>query len=419
MGFHAAAVSAGSSPLGVGGGAGAGGPGLGWDSRRGGRGGRGAGEPDGPGRSRAGEVPLGDRPGGGGHPTGRGPSRGYGTGGAGGCRWGRRPAWEGCPAGGLGRSRPAGELGRSRCRGAGPVPSDGGWAGPALPGSWAGPALPGSWAGSARTGSRAGRRRARHGVVEGVVGGPGIDGRPPVARPGARVARGWPPARGKRGLSADELPAEQPAATPDQHDDDGRHHRGKEHASDPLGEARGEPRRGRAELGVVDLAGHDGRHEEREGGSGEEQVDLAAPDAKRGRDGAHDDEEPEQATGLLAGHQGDDDAEHGADREQEHGRPRRHPAKPAGRAAGPEAVEAEQVARGPTAVHHPALARRARPTAEIVSARTAPLVAVSFLGGTPRPTALWPRAVRPPVAGRRRAARREARAFLPAAAPGR
>jgi hypothetical protein len=62
----------------------------------------------------------------------------------------------------------------------------------------------------------------------------------------------------------------------------------------------------------VDLAGHDGRHEEREGGCGEEQVDLAAPYAKRGSDRAHDDEEPEQAPRLLAGHQGDDDAERGA-----------------------------------------------------------------------------------------------------------
>ena len=62
----------------------------------------------------------------------------------------------------------------------------------------------------------------------------------------------------------------------------------------------------------MDLAGHDGGHEERQGGHREEEVDLAALDAERGGDRAHDDEEPEQVARLLPGYQGDHDAEQGA-----------------------------------------------------------------------------------------------------------
>jgi len=69
---------------------------------------------------------------------------------------------------------------------------------------------------------------------------------------------------------------------PIRQDDDGGHYLGEEDARDPLAL---KPAQYRAwndsSLASVDLAGDDGRHEDREGGFGEEQVDLAAPDAAR------------------------------------------------------------------------------------------------------------------------------------------
>ena len=122
-----------------------------------------------------------------------------------------------------------------------------------------------------------------------------------------RCARclGAPAGRRQRGLARDERALEQPAAAADQQHEDGRHHRGPEDARDPLREARAQARRGRRELAVMDDAGHDGGHEEGEGGHREEEVDRAAPDAEHGGERAHDDEEPEQVARLLARDHGD------------------------------------------------------------------------------------------------------------------
>ena len=167
----------------------------------------------------------------------------------------------------------------------------------------------------------------------------------------------------------------------------------------------------------MDLAGHDGRHEEREGGGREEQVDLAAPDAERSGDRAHDDEEPEQAPRFLAGHQGDDNADRGADGDQEQGRPRRQPAKPACGTAGQVPVQAGLVASGPAAVDRTSVAGHTRPPGEIVWPGAAPVVTIRIRRRASLTAARCARAARSAVARPRRATRRETRAGLQAAPP--
>jgi hypothetical protein len=174
----------------------------------------------------------------------------------------------------------------------------------------------------------------------------------------------------------------------------------------------------------MDLAGHHGRHEEREGGPREEQVDFAALNAKRGGDCAHDDEEPEQVPGLLVGDQGDDNPEQGAGGEHEHGRPYRHPAQPARGTTRTEAVETGLIAGADIPVHQAALASQTWPPGEIVRSRAARAAAVRLWNGTPLGPALasaWRlRATGFAIARARcAAAGRESRAGLPATTPGR
>jgi hypothetical protein len=79
----------------------------------------------------------------------------------------------------------------------------------------------------------------------------------------------------------------------------------------------------------MDLAGYDRRHEKRQRGDREEQVDLTAPDAEHGRDRAQDHEDPEQSARFPAGGQGEDDAEQGAHANHEQGFQQGKPAEPA------------------------------------------------------------------------------------------
>jgi hypothetical protein len=116
----------------------------------------------------------------------------------------------------------------------------------------------------------------------------------------------------------------------------------------------------------MDLAGHYGRHEERERGCREQKVDPAAAYKKRGTDRAHDDEDSEHVPRVLARCQGGNDTEDAAGGEYEHGLPSRHPANPPRGTAGPEAVKTDLVA------HHTAAARcalfggQAGPPGEII-----------------------------------------------------
>jgi hypothetical protein len=141
----------------------------------------------------------------------------------------------------------------------------------------------------------------------------------------------------------------------------------------------------------MDLAGHHGRHEEREGGCREEKVDPAAADAERGADRANNDEDSKQHPWLLARCQGGNGTEDGTGGQHKHGHPGRHLAKPARGTSGLEAVETDPVASGPVTAgcclsrcclgrcglgYSAPLAGRAWPPGEIIGQRTAPVVAV-------------------------------------------